>query len=128
MAKRASKTCSLLAAAATKTANELMSKLRLFIIPYTHFDAEVFLNREVTLRLGADTLLDVIYLLERDPDFRFTLDQRCYVEGFANLHPEQMAQIKQHVESGRREMAGAMHIMPDTKLPCGESPVRQILL
>jgi len=104
-----------------------MPRLRIFIIPHTHFDAEVFLNREVTLRLGADNLLDVLYLLDRDPDFRFTLDQRCYVEGFANLHPEQMAQINRHVESGRLEMAGAMHVMPDTNLPCGESLARQIL-
>jgi alpha-mannosidase len=102
-------------------------KLRLFIIPHTHFDAEVFLNRDVTLRLGADNLLDVLYLLDRDPDYRFTLDQRCYVEGFATLHPEQMEEMKRHVESGRLEMAGAMHVMPDTNMPAGESLVRQIL-
>src|SRR5664279_2414581 len=104
-----------------------MPKLRLFIIPHTHFDAEVFLNRDVTLRLGADNLLDVLYLLDRDPDFRFMVDQRCYVEGFAALHPEQMERFKAHVESGKLEIAGAMHVMPDTNLPAGESLVRQIL-
>lgn len=104
-----------------------MPKLRLFVIPHTHYDAEVFLNRDVTLKLGSDNLLDVLHLLDTDPDYRFTLDQRCYVEGFAQLFPEQLERVKAHVASGRLEMAGAMHVMPDTNLPCGESLVRQIL-
>jgi alpha-mannosidase len=104
-----------------------MPKLRLFVIPHTHYDAEVFITRDATLKIGADNLLDVLYLLDRDPDFRFTLDQRCYVEGFATIHPEQMERMKAHVASGRLEMAGAMHVMPDSNLPAGESLVRQIL-
>jgi alpha-mannosidase len=103
-----------------------MPKLRLFIVPHTHYDAEVFLNREVTLRWGSDNILDMLYLLDRDPEYRFTLDQRCYIEGFEALHPEQMEKLKAHVASGRVEMAGGMHVMPDTNIPSGESLVRQI--
>ncbi|MBZ0290052.1 MAG: hypothetical protein K8I30_20675, partial [Anaerolineae bacterium] len=104
-----------------------MPKLRLFVIPHTHFDAEVFITRDATLKWGADNLLDVLHQLDTDPDFRFTLDQRCYVEGFAQLFPEQMERVHKHVASGKLEMAGAMHVMPDTNLPSGESLVRQIL-
>lgn len=104
-----------------------MSKLRLFIIPHTHYDAEVFITREATLKWGSDHILDVLHIADRDPAYRFTLDQRCYVEGFDSLYPEQMERLKAHVTAGRIEMAGGMHVMPDTNIPSGESLVRQIL-
>lgn len=103
-----------------------MPKLRLFVVPHTHYDAEVFITREVTLRWGSDNILDLLYVLDRDPEYRFTLDQRCYIEGFEALHPEQMEKLKAHVASGRIEMAGGMHVMPDANIPSGELLVRQI--
>ncbi len=103
-----------------------MSKLKLFVVAHTHFDAEVFVPRDETLQWGSENILDALYLLDRDPDFRYVLDQRCYVEGFAGLYPEQMEKMKAHVASGRLEMAGDMHAMPDANIPSGESYVRQI--
>jgi alpha-mannosidase len=38
-----------------------------------------------------------------------------------------MGRMKEHVASGRLEIAGDMHAMPDANLPSGESFVRQIL-
>ena len=105
-----------------------MPKIKLFVVPHTHYDAEVFLTRDVTLKWGSEHILDALYLLDTDPDYRFVLDQRCYVEGFANLHPEQLDRLKTHVASGQVELAGGMHAMLDTNLPCGESFVRQTLL
>lgn len=104
-----------------------MSKITLYIVPHTHYDAEVFLTREATLKWGAEHILDALYLLETDPGYRFTLDQRCYVEGFAHLHPEQVTRLRAHVAAGRVELAGGMHGMPDVNLPSGESLVRQVL-
>lgn len=104
-----------------------MKKNRLFIIPHTHYDAEVFLTRDVTLKIGADNILDVLYLLDRDPDYRFVLDQRAYLEGFASLYPEQVGRLKDYIASGRLEVAGGLHVMLDVNLPSGESCVRQIL-
>ncbi|BCX05963.1 MAG: alpha-mannosidase [Candidatus Roseilinea sp.] len=104
-----------------------MSKLKLFVVAHTHFDAEVFVSRDQTLQWGSENILDALYLLDRDPSYRYVLDQRCYVEGFARLYPEQMARLTAHVASGRLEMVGDMHAMPDTNIPSGESFVRQIL-
>jgi alpha-mannosidase len=104
-----------------------MTKLRLFVVPHTHFDAEVFITRDETLKWASDNLLDVLYLLEREPSYRFTLDQRSYVEGFATLYPEQMARLNEHIVSGRVQLAGGMHAMPDANIPSGEAFVRQIL-
>jgi alpha-mannosidase len=103
-----------------------MSNLKLFVIAHTHFDAEVFVPRDETLQWGSENILDALYLFDRDPDFRYVLDQRCYVEGFEMLYPEQMARLKEHVAYGRLEMAGDMHAMPDSNIPSGESYVRQI--
>lgn len=104
-----------------------MAKLRLFVVPHTHYDAEVFLTRDVTLKLGADNILDALFLLDRHADYRYVLDQRCYVEGFVELFPEQVERLKAHIASGRLEIAGDMHVMPDANMPSGESFVRQIL-
>jgi alpha-mannosidase len=103
-----------------------MAKRRIFVVPHTHYDAEVFLTRDVTLRLGSDHILDVLSLLDKEPDYCFVLDQRAYLEGFAALFPEQAARLREHIVSGRVEVAGGMHIMPDVNMPSGESFVRQI--
>ena len=83
-----------------------MAKITLFVVPHTHYDAEVFLTRDATLKWGSEHILEALYLLETDPDYRFVLDQRCYVDGFAELFPEQFARLKTHVATGRLEIAG----------------------
>ena len=106
---------------------EDMTDHRVFVVPHTHYDAEVFLTRDVTLKLGSDNILDALHLLSREPDYRFALDQRAYLEGFAELYPEQVARLKEHIASGRIEVVGGVHSMPDVNMPSGESLVRQIL-
>ncbi len=104
-----------------------MANYRVFVVPHTHYDAEVFLTRDVTLKLGSDNILDALYLLSREPDYRFVLDQRAYLEGFARLYPEQAAYLKEHIASGRVEVVGGVHSMPDVNMPGGEALVRQVL-
>src|SRR3954451_18405118 len=103
-----------------------MEKSSVFIVPHTHYDAEVFLTRDVTLQLGSDNILSLLHVLDQQPDYRYVLDQRAYLEGFATLYPEQFERLKEHVESGRLEIIGGVHIMPDVNIPSGESFVRQI--
>ena len=105
-----------------------MTKLKLFVVAHTHFDAEVFVTRDVTLQWGSENILDVLYLLDRDPDYRFVLDQRCYLEGFAGLYPEQMSRLKDHVASRATRDRGRYACDARRQpLPSGESFVRQIL-
>ena len=63
-------------------------KRRVYIVPHTHFDAEVFINREDTQQLGFSNLQTAMFLFKTDPDFRFSLDQVCYVEPYLRRHPE----------------------------------------
>ena len=65
-----------------------MMQYRVYIVPHTHFDAEVFMSREDTLELGFSNLQTVMFLFKTDPDFRFSLDQVCYVEPYLRRYPE----------------------------------------
>ena len=102
-------------------------KYRVYIVPHTHFDAEVFISREDTLLLGFSNLQMVMYLLKTDSDFRFSLDQVCYVEPYLRRHPEEKPFFLEMVASGRLEITGGMYAMPDLNIPSGESFIRQVL-
>ena len=60
----------------------------IYLVPHSHYDAEVFLTREEYLQWGFSNLLEALKLLETEPDFRFTLDQVCYIEPFMERYPE----------------------------------------
>ena len=102
-------------------------KKRVYVVPHTHFDAEVFMSREDTLQLGFSNLQMVMYLFKTDPDFRFSLDQVCYVEPYLRRHPEEREFLSEMVRCGRLEITGGMHVMPDVNIPSGESIIRQAL-
>lgn len=102
-------------------------KYRVYIVPHTHFDAEVFMNRNDTLELGFSILQTAMYLFKTDPDFTFSLDQTCYVEPYLRRHPEEKPFLLEMVTSGRLEITGGMHVMPDLNIPAGESFIRQVL-
>ena len=102
-------------------------KYRVHVVPHTHFDAEVFMGREETLLLGFSNLRMALCLFKSDPDFRFSLDQVCYIEPYLRRHPEERPFFDQMVRDGRLELTGGMHVMPDLNIPSGESFVRQVV-
>ena len=100
---------------------------KVFIVPHTHFDAEVFLTREETLSWGFSNLLDALALLERDPEFKFTLEQVCYIEPFMERYPECRDTFLRHIRDGRLEIVCGMYAMADMNIPSGESLSRQFM-
>jgi alpha-mannosidase len=100
---------------------------RVFLVPHTHFDAEVFITREETLRIGASNLWLVLRLLRDHPELTFAIDQVCYLRPFLERFPEAREQLVDLVRSGRVELVGGMHAMPDLNIPSGESLIRQVL-
>jgi alpha-mannosidase len=101
-------------------------RCRVHVVPHTHFDAEVFMGREETLLLGFSNLQMAMNLFKSDPDFRFSLDQVCYIEPYLRRHPEEHPFFDEMVKDGRLELTGGMHVMPDLNMPSGESFVRQV--
>ena len=62
-----------------------------------------------------------------DPDYRFVLDQACYVKPFLERYPEEEAALRKFVEEGRLAIVGGTDVMLDVNMPGGESFVRQVL-
>lgn len=98
-----------------------------WIISHTHWEGAVFKTREEYLQMGLPNILLALELLEKYPDYKFVLDQACYVRPFIERYPELVPKFKKYIQEGRLEIVGGMDCMPDVNMPSGESFVRQVL-
>ena len=99
-----------------------------FFIPHTHWEGAVFKTREEYLDMGLPNILRAVRLLKEHPNYRFVLDQCCYVKPFLERYPEEEAAFRKFVDQRRLEIVGGLDVMPDVNMPGGESFVRQMLL
>ena len=98
-----------------------------YIIPHTHWEGAVFKTRDEYLDMGLPNILRALALLKAFPDYRFTLDQVCYVKPFLERYPEEVAAFRRFVDEGRLAIVGGTDVMLDVNMPGGESFVRQVL-
>jgi len=98
-----------------------------FFIPHSHWEGAVFKTRDEYLDIGLPHILQALQLLKEHPDYRYTIDQACYVQPFLQRHPEQDAAFRQFVKEGRLAIVGGTDVMLDVNMPGGESFVRQVL-
>ena len=87
-------------------------KRKVWILPHTHYDAEVFMVERETLEIGYANLVGAFQLLRSNPSLKFALDQTCYIEPFLKTYPEEKSFLQQMVGEGRLEIVGGMHSMP----------------
>ena len=81
-------------------------KPTLWVIPSTHYEGAVFKTREEYLEIGLPIILEVLNMLKAYPNYRFVLDQVCYVKPFLERYPEEEATFRQMVAEGRLEITG----------------------
>ena len=98
-----------------------------YFIPHTHWEGAVFKTRAEYLDMGLPNILRALALLKAHPDYRFTLDQACYVKPFLERYPEAADAFRRFVGEGRLEIVGGTDVMLDVNMPGGESFVRQVL-
>jgi alpha-mannosidase len=98
-----------------------------WIIPHTHWEGAVFKTREEYLEMGLPNILTALKLLNDYPEYRYTLDQVCYVKPFLERYPEEAVAFRQFVKEGRLQIVGGVDTMLDANIPSGESMVRQML-
>jgi alpha-mannosidase len=98
-----------------------------FFIPHTHWEGAVFKTREEYLDMGLPNIFRALALLKAHPNYRFVLDQACYVKPFLERHPEEEPAFRKFVQEGRLAIVGGTDVMPDVNMPGGESFVRQVL-
>ena len=118
----------LLPAQAADTVTADSAPQRAFIIPHTHWEGAVFKTREEYLDIGLPNIEKALYLLKKYPDYRFTLDQMCYVRPFLERYPSEEADFREFLKEGRLQIVGGTDTMHDNNMPSGESIVRQFLL
>ena len=98
-----------------------------YVIPHTHWEGAVFKTREEYLEMGLPNIVKALYLLKKYPEYRFVLDQMCYVRPFVERYPAEVPAMRQLLSQGRLQIAGGTDTMHDNNVPSGESIVRQYL-
>jgi alpha-mannosidase len=98
------------------------------VVPHTHWEGAVFKTREEYLEMGLPNILKALYLLKKYPDYRFVLDQMCYVRPFVERYPADTALLREFLTQGRLQIAGGTDTMHDNNIPSGESIAHQYLL
>jgi len=111
--------------------NDQQSK-KVHVICNTHWDrAWVYPFQETRLLLleFMDDLLDLLDLLERDPEFHsFLMDsQTIAVEDYLDLRPEREEQLRKFVKQGRL-IVGPWYTLPEEYVVNGESLVRNLVI
>jgi alpha-mannosidase len=100
----------------------------LIVVPHTHWEGAVFKTREEYLEIGLPHILEALNLMKRYPDYRFVLDQMCYVKPFLDRYPTEAAAFREMLARGQLEIAGGTVTMHDNNVPSGESIARQYLI
>jgi alpha-mannosidase len=99
----------------------------LWLVPHTHWEGAVFKTREEYLEIGLPHIVRALTLLKAHPEYRFTLDQVCYVKPFLERYPEEEAAFRKFVAEGRLQLVGGIDTMHDNNMPGAESIVHQLL-
>ena len=60
-------------------------------------------------------------MLERNPEWNFTVEQVILLEAYVEKHPEQLPSLRRFAAEGRLCFAPGMYVMPDMNLIDGES-------
>ncbi len=107
----------------------MTEKLKLYIVPHTHWDREWYGSFQLFRLRLARLLNKLLDLLERDPNYRsFNLDgQTIVLEDYLEIHPEKRGQLERLI-SEKRLLVGPWYILPDEFLSGGEAMVRNLLL
>ncbi len=111
-----------------KASAQTAHQATVLVIPHTHWEGAVFKTREEYLEIGLPHILKALYLLKKYPEYRFVLDQMCYVRPFLERYPSEAAAFREFLAQGRLQIAGGTDTMHDNNIPSGESIVRQYLL
>src|SRR5215211_1936111 len=108
-----------------KTAAE--SGWTVFVLPSSHNDigwagtpSEIAEHRAVAI---VDSVLS---LMERDPEFAFTIEAALYLREYVERRPDRVPLVSRFLSEGRLECGGSF-IQPYEGLLGGESLVRQVV-
>ena len=101
------------------------SKEKVACIGHTHIDLAWLWQRRQTVEKAQRSFANVVALMERYPEYKFTSSQPFLYESVKKEDPALYEKIKEYVAQGRWETEGGMYVEADCNVPSGESFVRQ---
>ena len=96
-------------------------------VGHAHLDLAWLWPIRESYRKAKRTFANMLYLLERYPDFRFVIPQPQQLAWIKEQDPKLYETIKKYEKEGRIETVGGGWVENDTNIPCDESLVRQEL-
>lgn len=105
-----------------------MGKLKIGIIPHTHWDREWYFTASKSIIYSLHAFDEIIEHLEKNPEFKcFILDgQTSIIEDYLLLRPDMELRVKKLVKNNRL-ITGPWYTQPDTLVVSGESLIRNLL-
>jgi len=107
--------------------NELREKYSLYCAGYSHIDLAWKWPWIESVEVVKKTTESVFNIMDRFPDFRYSMGQAHAYEWMEKYQPGIFRKIQQMVKEGKWEIIGGQWVEPDGNLPSGESFVRQSL-
>ena len=102
--------------------------MRIHIISTFHYDVIYLKEYRNYLEESLKILDRALDLLEREADYKFTVEQILPVREYYNRFPARRSQMKRLALSGRLSFAPGMFVMPDMNMGGGETLFRQMEL
>ncbi len=96
-------------------------------IGHSHLDLLFLWPERETPRKCARTMSTVLKMMDRFPEYKFTLSQVPVYIWLKAQYPKLYEKLVQRIREGRLEVVGALYIECDTNLPGAEALVRQLL-
>mgnify|MGYP000903918442 FL=1 len=105
-----------------------MVKLKIGIIPHTHWDREWYFTSSKSMIYSIHDFDEIIEHLEQDEEYKsFILDgQTSIIEDYLSMRPAMEDRVKKLVKDNRL-ITGPWYTQPDTLVVSGESLIRNLL-
>lgn len=105
-----------------------MKKLKIGIIPHTHWDREWYFTSSKSMIYSLHVFDEIIEHLEENPEFKcFVLDgQTSIIEDYLLMRPNMETRVKKLVKDNKI-ITGPWYTQPDTLVVSGESLIRNLL-
>jgi len=107
--------------------DEMRAKYHVYAAGYAHIDLAWLWSWRETIDVTRATTESVFNIMDRFPDFKYTMGQAHAYKWLEIYYPELIKKVQQKIAEGRWEVMGGMWVEPDCNLPSGESFVRQVL-
>lgn len=95
---------------------------------HAHIDSAWLWPVRETIRKCARTFSNVLDLLERYPDLKFSCSSAQQLAWMEDRYPELFSRITAQVHAGRFVLVGGQWVEPDTNLPGSEATARQLIV